>query len=195
MLLRLDSLTVKVPFSLGKIGAPSIHIRLLCHLFHCLESFLCGLLIFSVSLHHCSNLCFPICESSFQLLHFIVRHILQVFIAGIFSDLKVAGVIEVFNCGSLLMSRHTVLNKLNKFLCSCLGTVTFITFEKEDAILTYLRNTLKEITFVVFAHMFIEPLLCVVFVKYSLAFFQALVRVDLVTECENDAQVLRSNLR
>ena len=120
---------------------------------------------------------------------------MQVFIAGIFSDLQVAGVIEVFNCGSLLGLRLTVINKLNKFLRSCLGSKTFFTFEKEDAILRYLRNTLEEITFVVFAHMFIEPLVCVIFVKSSLALFQALVWVNLVTECENDAQVLRSNLR
>ena len=36
--------------------------------------------------------------------------------------------------------------------------------------------------------------MCVVFVKFSLTFFQFLVRVDLVTERENDAQVLSINL-
>ena len=188
MVLRLNSLTCLFSNSLHLIWVSSS--RLLCHLIHILETSLCGLLILSVSLHHCSNLCFPISDSFLQLLDFTVRNILQVFIAGIFSGLHVAGVIEVFDCSSLLGLRHTVSNKLDKFLCSCLGTThTFFTFEKEDAILTYLGNALEEITFVVFAHMFIEPLLCVVFVKSSLAFFQALVGIDLVTECENDAQV------
>ena len=117
---------------------------------------------------------------------------LQVFIARIFRGLQVAGVIELFDCGGLLW--QTATNKRNKFLRSCLVSVTIFTFEEEDAILSYLRNTLEEISFAVFAHIFIEPLVCVVFVKYALACFSFLVGIDLVTESENEAQVLRVNL-
>ena len=167
--------------------------RIFCHMIHLLKTSLSGFTVLLISFHHWGNLSFSGFDSSLQLLNFSVCHILQVFIAGIFRGLQVAGVIELFNCGGLL--RHTVTNKRNKFLRSCLGNVTFFTFEEEDAILAYLRNTLEEISVAVFAHIFIEPLVCVVFVKYALALFRALVGIDLVTESENEAQVLSINLR
>ena len=72
--------------------------------------------------------------------------------------------------------------------CRGAGHAVF-TIEEEDAILWYFRDTWNGVSLRVCAQCVVVPFVSVVFVKPSLAFFQALVGIDLVTECENDAQV------
>ena len=83
------------------------------------------------------------------------------------------------------------MNKLINLFRRCLGGMPFFTIEKEEAFLRQLRNTLDDISFVVFAYVLIEPLTSVFSVESFLTILKTLVGVDAITECEDDAQVIR----
>ena len=91
----------------------------------------------------------------------------------------------MFDSGTAPRPRQTATYKLNKLTRSGLWpSQTIFTIEKEYAFLGYLRNTRVSIAVLVFAQCSIVPVICVVQVK------SFLVWVDLVAECENDAQIL-----
>ena len=83
------------------------------------------------------------------------------------------------------------MNELINLLRSCLVFKPIFTVEKEEAFLGQLGNTLDDISFIVLAYVPVEPLSSVFSVEQSLTGLQTLVRVDAITECEDDAQVVK----